>query len=142
MKRYFILKNKESKEVMLAEYNQQPDNSLPFEPTEFIKPCFDKYPNPTALVEGATEDELLGEVPETITRRQFKIALAFLGYNEENILNGINQLPEPTRTIANISYREAGTFERSNPELIFVAKTFLSLTDEQIDEIFRKGNEF
>lgn len=93
-------------------------------------------------VEGATPEELLGEVPETITRRQFKIALAFLGYNEENILTGINQLPEPTRTIANISYKEAGIFERSNPELIFVAKTFLSLTDEQIDEIFRKGNEF
>jgi hypothetical protein len=95
-------------------------------------------------IEGATEQEIKDSIviPEIITRRQFKIALAFLGYDENEILIGINQLSEPTRTIANISYKEAGTFERSNPELIFVAKTFLQLTDEQIDEIFMKGNEF
>ena len=82
------------------------------------------------------------EVPELITRRQFKIALAVLGKNENDILNGINQLPEPNRTIARISYMEAGTFERNNPELIFVGKTFLQMTDEQIDEIFIIGNQY
>ena len=82
------------------------------------------------------------EVPQVITRRQFKIALAVLGKNENDILNGINQLPEPTKTIALISYTEAGTFERNNPELIFVGKTFLQMTDEQIDEIFNIGNKY
>ena len=82
------------------------------------------------------------EVPQVITRRQFKIALAVLGKNENDILNGINQLPEPTKTIALISYTEAGTFERNNPELIFVGKTFLQMTDEQIDEIFIIGNQY
>jgi hypothetical protein len=82
------------------------------------------------------------EVPQVITRRQFKIALAVLGKNEQDILNGINQLPEPTKTIALISYTEAGTFERNNPELIFVGKTFLKMTDEQIDEIFNIGNQY
>lgn len=81
-------------------------------------------------------------VPEIITRRQFKIALAVLGKNENDILNGISQLPEPTRTIATISYTEAGTFERSNPELIFVGKTFLQMTDEQIDNIFIVGSQY
>lgn len=81
-------------------------------------------------------------VPEILTRRQFKIALAVLGKNENDILNGINQLPEPTRTIALISYTEAGTFERSNPELIFVGKTFLQMTDEQIDNIFIIGSQY
>ncbi len=75
-------------------------------------------------------------IPEVVSRRQFKIALAVLGYNEEDILNGINQLPEPNKTIARISYTESGTFERNSDDLIFVAKTFLQLTDEQIDEVF------
>lgn len=87
-------------------------------------------------------DEYMPEAPELITRRQFKIALAVLGKNEQDILNGINQLPEPNKTIAMISYTEAGTFERNNPELIFVAKTFLQMTDNQIDEVFIIGNNY
>jgi hypothetical protein len=87
-------------------------------------------------------DEYMPEVPELITRRQFKIALAVLGKNEQDILNGISQLPEPNKTIAMISYTEAGTFERNNPELIFVAKTFLQMTDNQIDEVFIIGNNY
>lgn len=97
-------------------------------------------------IEGATEDEILEAnkpiIPEIVSRRQFKIALAILGYNEENILNGINQLTEPNRTIARISYTESGTFERSAQDLIFVAKTFLSMSDEQIDEVFLTAISF
>jgi hypothetical protein len=108
----------------------------------FIKFKFDG----SAWVEGATSEEIAEYqqtlVPQIITRRQFKIALAILGKNENDILNGINQLPESTRTIALISYTEAGTFERSNPELIFVGKTFLQMTDEQIDNIFVVGSQY
>ena len=96
--------------------------------------------------EGATPEEIAeyqqSLVPQIITRRQFKIALAVLGKNENDILNGINQLPEPTKTIALISYTEAGTFERSNPELIFVGKMFLQMTDEQIDNVFTIGSQY
>jgi hypothetical protein len=109
---------------------------------DFIKFKFDG----NAWVEGATQEEIAeyqkSLVSQIITRRQFKIALAVLGKNENDILNGINQLSEPTRTIALISYTEAGTFERSNPELIFVGKTFLQMTDEQIDNIFIVGSQY
>jgi hypothetical protein len=146
MNRYFILRNIETLEVIGAPFENQPINSLPFENNNFLKPCFDVYPNPTTVIEGATQEEIAEAnkpiVPEIITRRQFKIALAVLGKNEQEILNGINQLPEPTRTIALISYTEAGTFERSNPELIFVGKTFLQMTDEQIDNVFIVGNQY
>jgi hypothetical protein len=108
----------------------------------FVKFKFDGF----NWVEGATPKEIAeyqqSLVPQIITRRQFKIALAVLGKNENDILNGINQLPEPTRTIALISYTEAGTFERSNPELIFVGKTFLQMTDEQIDNVFVIGSQY
>jgi hypothetical protein len=81
-------------------------------------------------------------VPEIITRRQFKIALAVLGKNEQDILNGIDQLPEPNRPIARISYMEAGTFERYNPELIAVATNFLNMTEDDIDEVFKIGSNY
>ncbi len=96
--------------------------------------------------EGATEEQIAeykkSLVPQIITRRQFKIALSVLGKDENDILNGINQLPEPTKTIALISYTEAGTFERNNPELIFVGKTFLQMTDDEIDNFFIIGSQY
>ncbi len=111
---------------------------------DFVNPYFNQTTR--QFYEGATPEEIIeyqkSLVPQVITRRQFKIALAVLGKNENDILNGINQLPEPTRTIATISYTEAGTFERSNPELIFVGKMFLQMTDEQIDNIFVVGSQY
>ena len=51
--RYFELYNKETLAVCLSkDLDKQPENSLPFEVMEFNYPCFDKYPNPTKLVEG------------------------------------------------------------------------------------------
>jgi hypothetical protein len=93
-------------------------------------------------VEGATEEEIRATLPQEITRRQFKIALAVLGKNEQDILNGIDQLPEPSRTIARISYMEAGTFERYNPELIAVASMFLNMSEDDIDEVFKIGSQY
>ena len=107
---------------------------------EYLGNLYKPLWNGSEWVESATQQEIeeanKPTIPEVVTRRQFKIALAVLGYNEENILNGINQLPEPNKTIARISYVESGTFERNSDDLNFVAKTFLSLTDEQIDEVF------
>jgi hypothetical protein len=82
------------------------------------------------------------EVPQVISRRQFKIALAVLGKNEQDILSGIEQLPEPQRTIARISYTEAGTFERYNPELIAVSTMFLQMNEDDIDEVFKIGSQY
>jgi len=114
--------------------------------TPYLGGLVKEFWNGSAWIESATEEEITeyqrGLVPQVITRRQFKIALAVLGKNENDILNGISQLPEPTRTIATISYTEAGTFERTNPELIFVGKTFLQMTDEQIDNVFVIGSQY
>jgi hypothetical protein len=93
-------------------------------------------------IEGASKEEIRATLPQEITRRQFKIALAVLGKSEQDILNGINQLPEPTQTIARISYMEAGTFERYNPELIAVATMFLNMNEDDIDEVFKIGSQY
>jgi hypothetical protein len=141
--------NKPSGKVLFATINEFVNTETEIAVDELVTENFvSAYYNFEAkeFYEGATEEEIAeyqkNLVPQIITRRQFKIALAILGKNENDILNGISQLPEPTRTIATISYTEAGTFERSNPELIFVGKTFLQMTDEQIDNVFVIGSQY
>jgi hypothetical protein len=69
--RYYQLLNPENLEVFIsADLETQPENSLPFEVVEVIKPCFDKYPNPTKLVEGATEEEIQAKESEIIAERK------------------------------------------------------------------------
>jgi hypothetical protein len=58
MERYFILKNLETLEVYCAPNGTQPENSLPFFANNFVKACFDVYPNPTTVIEGATTEEI------------------------------------------------------------------------------------
>jgi hypothetical protein len=51
--RYFLLRDKENLTVFLSEdLETQPKNSLPITVNEPMFACFDKYPNPTKLVEG------------------------------------------------------------------------------------------
>jgi hypothetical protein len=67
MKRYFILGNPDTLEVCLTLPTEtQPENSLPFDVVNFHKPVFNQYPNPTAIVEGATEDEIKSKESEII----------------------------------------------------------------------------
>jgi len=75
MKRYFILKNKETLEVMLAEYQEQPENSVPFFETNFYKTVFDKYPNPTTVIEGgeATTEPIKEEPPQDVLELMQKL---------------------------------------------------------------------
>lgn len=115
-------------------------------PMDESNPLYEDYLNflrANGTVENTEFDfETQIEIPEVITRRQFKIALAVLGKNEQYILDGINQLPEPSKTIARISYMEAGTFERNNPELITVATSFLQMNEKEIDQVFIIGNQY
>lgn len=55
---YFVLANSKTLEVRGIESEKQPKNSLPFESHLFLKAVFDQYPNPTCLIEGATEQEI------------------------------------------------------------------------------------
>jgi hypothetical protein len=69
--RYFLLRNPETLEVYLSQdLETQPENSLPFEVVNFHKPCFDQYPNPTKLVEGATEEEIQSKEIDIIAERK------------------------------------------------------------------------
>ena len=58
MERYFILANSETLSVIGAPFEKQPENSIPYFVNEFVKPVFDVYPNPTAVIEGATDEQI------------------------------------------------------------------------------------
>jgi hypothetical protein len=53
MNKYFIQKNPETLEVYVSlPLEKQPENSVPFFETNFHKTVFDKFPNPTTVIEG------------------------------------------------------------------------------------------
>lgn len=89
--------------------------------------------------EGATAEELLAnrksQVPIEITARQLRLALIMAGINLTMIDNAINSLPEPSKSIAQISWGYAATFQRDH-ELLVALSSQLSITEEQLDDIF------
>jgi hypothetical protein len=69
--RYYQLLNSATLEVFVSlEMKTQPQNSLLYEPNNFVKACFDQYPNPTAIVEGATEEEIQAKEIDIIAERK------------------------------------------------------------------------
>jgi spore germination protein YaaH len=145
MNRYTIYNSETFDVILTGFYEEQPENSTTSIPeVTYYKARYN--PNNDTFYEGATEEEILkikkGVTPEIITRRQFKLALDVLGKNEQDVLDGINSLPIEIRSLARISYSEATTFERHNPELILVGTQFLNMTEEDIDNVFIIGNRF
>lgn len=59
MKKYFLLLNEETLEVYVSQpLATQPENSIEFFENTFVKAKFNQYPNPTAVVEGMSEEEI------------------------------------------------------------------------------------
>lgn len=144
MKRYFITSNLDTLEVFSAPFETQPENSLPYEQNGFIKPCFDKYPNPTNVIEGITEQDLIEikskerlAIPETPLWR-IRAVLKFMG-QEENIASALASLPEPTKTGAEYIWNYGTVIERNSQTVLFL-QSVLQMTDAQVDEIFNQAN--
>lgn len=77
-------------------------------------------------------------VPEKISSRQLRSQLILQGFDLLSIENALNQLPEPSRSLAKVDWEYATNFYRNHDMIIAVGK-LLNLTSEQIDEIFRQG---
>jgi hypothetical protein len=57
------------------------------------------------------------------------------GVTEANILSIINALPEPSKTIATVSFKRATLFEWDNLLLLLVGQAF-GFDSAKLDEIF------
>ena len=88
----------------------------------------------------AMQVEIEEIVPEKITKLQLKIQLVMMGYDLQIIENAINNLPEPQKTLAFLSWTEATNFYRDN-EMIANVGQMLNLTSEQIDELFIEADK-
>jgi len=84
-------------------------------------------------IEELAAEEL--EASKVVPNLNFKMQLAADGIYEADILQIIHTLPEPTRTQAQISYKEANTFDLSNPFVGMVGQAF-GKTQAEMNQIF------
>ena len=134
--RYFILKNENSLSVVGAPFETQPENSLPYEVNSFANPCFDKYPNPTQIVEGVNNEVI--EVPQEVQLWRIRVILK-LSQMEQVIETALNGLQEPTKTGALYIWNYGTTIERHS-QTVQLLQYVLGLTDTQVDNIFIQAN--
>jgi hypothetical protein len=140
--RYFILKNESSLEVVGAPFEAQPDNSILWFENSFVKPIFDVYPNPTTVIEGATQEEIAEankqevpfEVPLWAMRTILKQVNLF-----DLVIDKIKTFEEPTRTIA-LDFLEYGNFVERYSNTVLLIQQIIQYTDEQVDKLFIDAN--
>lgn len=146
MKRYF-LKQDEDNNVYVSNFLEvKPDNSIEFYANNFIKPKFDKFPEPTTLIEGATQEEIEEYnkpfVPAQLSRMKFIIQVFITtGIKYEDIVLFIQNLTfdEAQKYVILTRLRSATHFERNSTDLQTIS-AMMEITQEQLDEIFINGN--
>ena len=73
-------------------------------------------------------------IPEQVTRAQGKVALVQAGLFQD-VVTYINNLSEPSKTLAQIAFNETNTWQRSSEWLNQIADD-LNITQEQLDNLF------
>ena len=85
---------------------------------------------------GFVRPVIVDPVPESVTRRQAKVALLQAGLLDE-VESGIEAITDPvTKRIAKLDWSEAQEFRRDWPLLNQLA-VGMGITDGQLDELFR-----
>lgn len=122
---------------------EHPELSTDILPTEtYVVMYFDRVNN--IYYEGATTEQLAAakkaSVPETVSRRQLRLALVLSQFDLSLIDAIINQLPDSNRSFALIAWNDAVVFERNDALLIQLA-SMLGLTEEDLDDLFIKAGK-
>lgn len=79
-------------------------------------------------------------LPKIVSQRQLRTQLVLSGFDLNDIQTAIDTLSEPNKSIAQIAWDYAVTFERESPLLICVGNQ-LELSQTQIDEIFLNASK-
>lgn len=85
--------------------------------------------------EGEEEEKNRSLLPKIVSQRQLRTQLVLNGFNLDAIQTAINGLSEPDKSIAQIAWDYAITFERNSPLLVVVGQ-MLGLSESDIDTIF------
>lgn len=94
--------------------------------------------NPLGIVEFFTEEESDYNrrlIPKNISQRQLRTQLVLSGFDLANVQNAIDGLQDPQKSIAQVAWDYAITFDRESPLLNNLA-LMLGLTDSDVDQIF------
>jgi len=100
---------------------------------DFVKRLFYDNANQTQI-----DDSIKAQVPNEVERWKI-VAILQLTNNYENIVTAINELQEPTKTIA-LTHLENGESVVRNSQTVLFIQSVLQMTDEQVDEIFINAN--
>jgi len=84
------------------------------------------------------DDSIKALVPNEVERWKI-VAILQLTNNYQNIVDAINQLEEPTKTIALTHLENGESVVRTSQTVLFI-QSVLQMTDEQVDEIFINAN--
>jgi len=74
-------------------------------------------------------------IPVSVTSRQIRLALLYSGISLSVIDAAINSMPEPTKSVARVTWDYSTLVFRNNP-MIATMQPALGLTKEQIDQLF------
>ena len=82
------------------------------------------------------------QIPEEVTRRQFRIALILAGIELSDVEDALNNIEDPVeRAIALVEWNDALTFKRNHTLIISFAPMF-NLTQEDLDQLFLTASSF
>lgn len=94
--------------------------------------------------EGANIEEInefnRKSIPKVVSQRQLRTQLVLNGFDLNDIQIAIDELTEPNKSIAQIAWDYAITFERNSPLLVVVGQ-MLGLSESDIDTIFLNASK-
>lgn len=90
--------------------------------------------------EGEQEEHKRKFLPKVVSQRQIRTQLVLDGFDLNDVQLAINGLTEPNKSIAQIAWDYAITFERDSPLLMCLANN-LGLTQNNVDTIFLNASK-
>lgn len=144
MKRYFLRQDEQNNVYVSNLLEVAPDNSIEFYSNNFIKPKFDKFPEPTTLIEGATQEEIEEYnkpfVPQEVHNHKLRLALIHFGIMPSEIDMAIEAMTDLTmREKIYTLWNFAPMLERADTSLNYMSTQF-EISQENLDQIFIYAN--
>lgn len=128
-------------DAILALDTIESEYSIPFLENNFIKPKVNL--ETLELYEGATPEEIdtykKSLIPPSISQMKLRKQLILNSISIASIDALIQSLPNPHKDLIYTMWEYAVVFDRDNAELNQMAQ-MLGITQEQLDDIFIKGN--
>lgn len=83
--------------------------------------------------------DLRNKCVQQITPKQLEQQLFLQGISSDDVVNAINQLSDPTKTLGLIAWKRAIAFDRQDSTLIAISQ-MLGLTEQQTNDLFNNAS--